>query len=111
MDILGYNQDIIIGYHHGYFLWIQHKDKRIFQDNQIGLQQGYLWATSGPEALRDSERTYASTHAHLGTTGRWTGRGPRAASGPEEQRDSEWSHGCPRDTVTVCFQSCTSGHG
>ncbi len=31
-------------------------------------------------------------------------RGPLAASGPEELRDSEWPHGCQRDTVTVCFQ-------
>ena len=31
-------------------------------------------------------------------------RGPWAASGPEELRDSEWSHGCRRDAVTVCFQ-------
>jgi hypothetical protein len=28
----------------------------------------------------------------------------RAASEPEELRDSELSHGCRRDTVTVCFQ-------
>jgi hypothetical protein len=32
-------------------------------------------------------------------------RGPRAASGPEELRDSERSHGCRRDAATVCFQS------
>ena len=31
-------------------------------------------------------------------------RGPWAASGPEELRDSEWSRGCRRDAVTVCFQ-------
>jgi hypothetical protein len=31
-------------------------------------------------------------------------RGPWAASGPEELRDSERSHGCRCDTVTVCFQ-------
>ena len=31
-------------------------------------------------------------------------RGQLAASGPEELRDSEWSHGCRRDAVTVCFQ-------
>ncbi len=31
-------------------------------------------------------------------------RGSWAASGPEELRDSEWSHRCRRDTVTVCFQ-------
>ena len=30
--------------------------------------------------------------------------GSRAASGPEELRDSEWPHGCRRDAVTVCFQ-------
>ncbi len=29
-------------------------------------------AASGPEELRDSERTYASTHAYLGTAGRGT---------------------------------------
>ena len=37
-----------------------------------------LWgsrAASGPEELRDSERTYASTHAYLGTTGRGTRKG------------------------------------
>ena len=31
-------------------------------------------------------------------------RGPWAASGPEELSDSERSHGCRRDAVTVCFQ-------
>jgi hypothetical protein len=31
-------------------------------------------------------------------------RGPWAASGPEKLRDSERSHGCRRDAVTVCFQ-------
>jgi hypothetical protein len=31
-------------------------------------------------------------------------RGPWAASGPEELRDSERSHGCRRDAVTICFQ-------
>jgi hypothetical protein len=31
-------------------------------------------------------------------------RGPWAASGPEELRDSEWSHGCRRDAVTIFFQ-------
>ncbi len=31
-------------------------------------------------------------------------RGPWAASGPEELRDSELSHGCRRDAVTGCFQ-------
>ena len=29
----------------------------------------------GPEELRDSERTYASTHAYLGTAGRGTRKG------------------------------------
>ena len=29
-------------------------------------------AASGPKELRDSERTYASTHAYLGTAGRGT---------------------------------------
>ena len=33
--------------------------------------------------------SYASTHAHLGTAGRETIFGLRAASGPEELRDSE----------------------
>jgi hypothetical protein len=47
---------------------------------------------------------FASTHAHLGTAGRETLWGPRAAGGPEELRDSELSHGCRRDTVTVCFR-------
>ena len=48
--------------------------------------------------------SYASTHAHLGTAGRETILGSRAASGPEELRDSEWSHGCRRDAVTVCLE-------
>jgi hypothetical protein len=39
----------------------------------------------GPRAGRGS----ASTHAHLGTAGRETLWEPRAASGPEELRDSE----------------------
>ncbi len=64
-------------------------------------------AASGPEELRDSERTYESTHVYLGTVGRETRKGPWAASGPEELRDSERSHGCRRDTVTVCFQNRT----
>ncbi len=71
-------------------------------------------AAGGPEELRDSERTYASTHSNLDPTGPGTRRGSRAASRPEERlRDSEWSHGCPRDAVTVCFQSChgIAGHG
>ncbi len=59
-------------------------------------------AASGPEELRDSERTYAFTHAYLGTAG--TRKGTWAASGPGELRDSERSHGCRRDAVTVCFQ-------
>ena len=33
--------------------------------------------------------SYASTHAHLGTAGLETILGSRAASGPEELRDSE----------------------
>ena len=33
--------------------------------------------------------SYASTHPHLGTAGRETVLGSRAASGPEELRDSE----------------------
>jgi hypothetical protein len=70
--------------------------------------RGTLWerAASGPEELRDSDsvRTYASTHVYLCTTGRGTRKGPWVASGPEELRDSERSHGCRRDTVTVCFQ-------
>ncbi len=63
--------------------------------------RGTLWeprTASGPEELRDSERTYASTHAYLGTAG----RGTREL---EELRDSERSHGCRRVAVTVCFQS------
>jgi hypothetical protein len=39
----------------------------------------------GPCMGRES---YASTHAHLGTAGRETLWGSRAASGPEELRDS-----------------------
>ncbi len=48
--------------------------------------------------------SYASTHAHLGTAGRETLWGSRAASGPEELRDSEQSHRCRRDTVAFRFQ-------
>ncbi len=33
------------------------------------------WAASGLEELRDSERTYTSTYAYLGTTGRGTRKG------------------------------------
>ncbi len=40
----------------------------------------------GPRAGRGN---YASTHAHLGTAGHGTLWEPRAASGPEELRDSE----------------------
>jgi hypothetical protein len=32
-------------------------------------------AATGPEELRDSERTYASTHVYLGTAGRGTRKG------------------------------------
>jgi hypothetical protein len=105
---------------------------------------------SGPEEppeLLDSDSEweqlgYVSSHAHLGTAGRETiwgsraasgpeelraaadlrsahasgpistppaagparGPGPWAASGQEELRDSEWSHGCRRDAGTVRFQ-------
>jgi hypothetical protein len=45
------------------------------------------WPPAGHES-------YASTHAHLGTGGRETHRGPPAASRPEEQLDSELPHGC-----------------
>jgi hypothetical protein len=48
-----------------------------------------------------SRGSYASTHAHLSTACVWE---PLAASGPGELRDSERSHGCRRDTVTVCSQ-------
>ncbi len=37
-----------------------------------------LWelrVASGPKELRDLERTYASTHAYLGTACRWTRKG------------------------------------
>ncbi len=74
---------------------------------------GTLWepqAVSGPEELRDSGQTYTSTHEYLSTASRGTRRAQLAASGPEELCDSEWSHGCPRDTVTICFQSCATGH-
>ncbi len=36
--------------------------------------------------------SYASTHAHLGTTGRGTPKGTTGASGPEELCDLELSH-------------------
>jgi hypothetical protein len=68
--------------------------------------RGTLWelrAASGPEELRDLERTYARTSAPPAAG---PAREPWAASGPEELRDSEGSHGCHRrDAVTVCFQS------
>jgi hypothetical protein len=98
-----------------------------------GAMRSRPWAQSGPIAVRgplelhvdtctsrhrqpqDQQGTvaeemlnYASTHAHLGTAGRGTRRGQLAASGLdslEELRDLEWSNGCRRDTVTVCFQS------
>jgi hypothetical protein len=50
------------------------------------------WAQPGPWAARGPRAgfgSYASTHAHLGTAGRGTLWEPRAASGPEELRDSE----------------------
>jgi hypothetical protein len=50
-----------------------------------------LWAQPGPRACT-GRGSYASTHAHFGTAGRETLWGPRAASGPEELRDSERSH-------------------
>ncbi len=40
--------------------------------------RGTLWellAASGQEELRDSERTYTSTDAYLGTAGHWTRKG------------------------------------
>ena len=61
-------------------------------------------AVRGPEELHDSERTYTSTHAHLGTAGRGTRKGavpPWAAGEPEELCDSEWPHWLCRDEVTV----------
>jgi hypothetical protein len=50
--------------------------------------------TAGCRLYRDhwpctGRGSYASTHAHLGTAGRETILGSRAASGPEELRDSE----------------------
>ncbi len=42
-------------------------------------------------------------HEHLGTASRGTLWELRVASGPEKLRDSEWSHGCQRDTLTVCL--------
>ena len=49
--------------------------------------------------------SYASTHAHLGTAGRETILGSRAASGPEELRDSE------RTNATTHAYLGTAGHG
>ncbi len=49
--------------------------------------------------------SYASTHAHLGTAGRETLFGSRAASGPEELRDSE------RTYVSMHAYLGTSGRG
>jgi hypothetical protein len=44
-----------------------------------------------------------STHGHLAPPAAGPARGPWAAGGPEELRDSERSRGCWRDAVTVCF--------
>ncbi len=67
---------------------------------------------AGPPAVgptgttfRAGRRSYASTHAHLGIAGRETLWEPLAASGPEELRGSEWSHGSRHDFVTGFFQS------
>ncbi len=49
--------------------------------------RGAAWAQPGPQAA--GRRSYTSTHAHLGTAGRGTLWEQRAASGPEELRDSE----------------------
>jgi hypothetical protein len=56
---------------------------------------------AGGAALLGADlRVYACVSRHC-----WPlERGPWAASGPEELRDSEWSHGCRRDAVTDRFQ-------
>ncbi len=59
---------------------------------------------NGDHGPRAGCGSYASTHAHLGTAGRGTLWESLAASEPEVLRDSGRSHGCRRDTVTVCFQ-------
>jgi hypothetical protein len=62
--------------------------------------------------------SYASTHAHLGTAGRETLWGPRAASGPEEMRDSERElrvyactsrHCRPRDPLGIAGRERAGG--
>ena len=50
---------------------------------------GTFWEprpASGPEELRDSERTYASTHAYLGTAGRGTRKGTVGCAGEQAGR-------------------------
>jgi hypothetical protein len=46
MDIFGYSQDIIVGYHQGYFPWILNLDKRGHRgytlDNFGRYEYGYL---------------------------------------------------------------------
>jgi hypothetical protein len=60
-----------------------------------GLRAGCELA-GGAARLGADLRVYACLSRHS----RWA----RAASGPEELRDSEQSNGCRRDAVTVCFQ-------
>jgi hypothetical protein len=56
----------------------------------------------GAARLGADQRVYACVGSAPPAAG--PARGAWAASGPEELLDSELSHGCRRDTVTVCFQ-------
>jgi hypothetical protein len=50
---------------------------------------GDRWPQAGWRSCSTRSGSYALSHAHLGTAGRETILGARAASGPEELRDSE----------------------
>ncbi len=60
----------------------------------------------GPRAGRGS---YASTHAHLGTAGRGTLWESRAASGPEELRDSERTYASTHGIAAQLLGASTHG--
>jgi hypothetical protein len=62
------------------------------------------WAQPGPLAARRLRKLHIDT-AHLCTARSRTLWEPLAAIGPEELCDSEWSHGCRHDALTVFFQS------
>jgi hypothetical protein len=84
-------------------LWAQPGPGAVHGPRELRRPRNPL-GTSGRERFGGAARLgadllYAGVFRHAGPA-----RGPWAASGPEELRDSERSHGCRRDTVTVCFQ-------